>query len=91
MIQEISSKPAAKKIAAKKKVEKPKPVFSWEKADRVDADFTFINQGELVFVNFKFKGYNKDKDVKYAISENEIFIEVADEAKNKVHRVCKTL
>ena len=23
--------------------EKPKPVFSWEKADRVDSEFTFMN------------------------------------------------
>lgn len=95
MIQEISStqnsgkKAASKKAEAKK--EKPKPVFDWEKAERVDAEFTFINQGELVFVNFKFKGYNKDSDVRYGLSENEIFLEVRDEGKNKVHKVCKTL
>ena len=95
MIQEISSTKATKKSKAQKKeqakIEKPKPVFSWEKAERVDSEFTFINQGELVFVNFKFKGYNKENDARYAISENEIFIEVRDEAKNKVHKVCKTL
>ena len=50
-----------------------------------------MNQGELVFINFFFKGYNKDTDVRYALSENEILLEVKDEAKNKVHRVCKTL
>jgi len=66
-------------------------VFSWEKAERVDSEFTFMNQGELVFVNFKFKGYNKENDVRYAISENEIILEVRDEGKNKVHKVCKTL
>ena len=50
-----------------------------------------MNQGELVFVNFFFKGYNKEKDVRYALSENEILLEVKNEAKNRVHRVCKTL
>jgi len=50
-----------------------------------------MNQGELVFVNFNFKGYNKETDIRYALSENEILLEVRDEAKNKVHRVCKTL
>ena len=50
-----------------------------------------MNQGELVFVNFKFKGYNKETDARYGISENEIFLEFRDEGKNKVHKVCKTL
>lgn len=57
----------------------------------MDAKFQFINQGELVFLNFNFKGYNKESDVRYAISENEIFLEVRDVPKNKVHRICKTL
>ena len=48
MIQEISStKAGTKKAAAAKraqaKAEKPKPVFSWEKAERVDSEFTFMN------------------------------------------------
>jgi hypothetical protein len=50
-----------------------------------------MNQGELVFINFNFKGYKKESDVRYALSDNEILLEVRDEAKNKVHRVCKTL
>lgn len=29
--------------------------------------------------------------MRYALSENEILLEVKDEAKNKVHRMCKTL
>ena len=69
----------------------PKPEFSWETAERVDADFTFTNQGEMVFINFHFKGYSKENDVHYALSENEIFLEVRDVSKNKVHRTCKTL
>lgn len=50
-----------------------------------------MNQGELVFINFNFKGYKRESDVRYALSDNEILLEVRDEAKNKVHRVCKTL
>ena len=50
-----------------------------------------MNQGELVFVNLNFKGYNKETDIRYALSENEILLEVRDETKNKVHRICKTL
>ena len=44
-----------------------------------------------MFINFNFKGYNKENDVRYALSENEVLIEVRDVAKNKVHRMCKTL
>ena len=35
-------------------------VFDWNSAERVDANFTFINQGDMIFVNYKFKGYRKD-------------------------------
>ena len=66
-------------------------MFDWDAAERVDAKFQFINQGELVFINFHFKGYQKDTDVRYAISENEVILEVRDVPKNKVHRMCKTL
>lgn len=66
-------------------------MFDWDAAERVDAKFQFINQGELVFINFNFKGYKKDTDVRYAISENEVILEVRDVPKNKVHRMCKTL
>ena len=70
-----------------KEEEKPK-LFNWETAEQVDAQFTFMEQGELVFVTFNFKGYRKDQDVHYALSDNEILLEVRDEAKNRVHRVC---
>lgn len=78
-------------------MDKPEPVrpkekdFDWEKAERVDAKFQFVNQSELVFVTFNFKGYVKGSDVRYALSANEVFLEVRDIEKNKVHRVCKTL
>lgn len=57
----------------------------------MDAKYQFINQGELVFVNLNFKGYSRDADARFALSENEILLEVRDTAKNKVHRLCKTL
>jgi hypothetical protein len=31
------------------------------------------------------KGYNKDTDVKYALSENENFLEIKDK-NNKIHK-----
>lgn len=50
-----------------------------------------MNRGDLLFVNFNLKGYNKNSDVKYALSENELFFEVRDKTSKKVHRLCKTL
>lgn len=96
VIQELSSTVFSDQKstpAAEKKAEEPKPEarFNWETAERMDAKFQYINQGELVFINFNFKGYKKDSDVRYAISENEIVLEVRDVPKNKVHRMCKTL
>lgn len=94
LIQEMGSttftgKQGRKKQAKAKEIVKPK--FNWDTAEKIDAQFQFMNQGELVFVNFNFKGYSKETDIRYALSENEILLEVRDEAKNKVHRVCKTL
>ena len=37
------------------------------------------------------KGYSKICDVHYALSQNELLIEVKDPATLKVHRICKTL
>lgn len=96
LIQEISSSTVTKaeepKIKNEKKeseeVEKP---FEWDRARQVEASYTFLDQGELVFVTFNFKGYKKESDVRYALSENEMVLEVRDVGKNTVHRVCKTL
>lgn len=94
LIEEIGSKGpaiAGKPLQPKTAAPAAQPAFSWETADRVESKFTFINQGELVFVNFNFNGYSKDSDVRYALSENEIFLEVRDTGKNKVHKCAKTL
>ena len=45
----------------------------------------------MLFVNLNLKGYNKSRDVKYALSENELFLEVREQATQKVHKLCKTL
>lgn len=93
-IQELSSTTfdGSERPGRKQEEEKPKePEFNWETAEQVDAKFQFINQGELIFLNFNFKGYKRASDVRYAISENEVILEVRDVAKNKVHRLCKTL
>lgn len=96
VIQELSStvfsdKKDTTELQAIQEEPKPEEVFDWDSAERADAKFHFMNQGELVFLNFNFKGYKKDSDVRYAISENELILEVRDVAKNKVHRTCKTL
>lgn len=94
LIQEVASTTFNDNNSRKKQPklqEIVKPKFNWDTAERVDAQFQFMNQGELVFVNLNFKGYNKETDIRYALSENEILLEVRDETKNKVHRICKTL
>ena len=99
-IQELSSttfEAEAQKAAAIKQQQEEEaakvvvPPFSWEDAEQVEAKHTFVNQGDMVFATFHFKGYDKEKDVRYALSDNEVLLEVRDVAKNKVHRVCNTL
>ena len=95
MIQEMASvnfeDQAKQSVAMKQKEMNNAKPFDWDTAEQIDSKFTFINQGDLVFVNFNFKGYKKESDIRYALSDNEILLEVRDVAKNKVHRVCKTL
>ena len=94
-IQELSSTTfETEKAAQQQQVEEAKevaPPFSWEDAEKVEAKHTFVNQGEMVFATFHFKGYDKDKDVRYALSDDEVLLEVRDVSKNKVHRICNTL
>jgi hypothetical protein len=45
-------------------------------------------------MNINFKGYKKEEDVRYAISENEIVLEVRDRSAKgpgRVKRICQTL
>ena len=45
---------------------------------------------EFVIINLQMKGYSKTTDVRYALSENELLVEIKDSA-SRVHRICKTL
>ena len=65
--------------------------FNWEAAIKVEGVHQFFHTKEFVFVNMPMKGYSKICDVHYALSQNELLIEVKDPATLKVHRICKTL
>ena len=74
------------------------PDFSFEEAEHIELRTTFINQSELVFLNVPAKGYDKDSDVRYALSSDEFLLEVRDKSfvprgkqQHKVKRICKTL
>ena len=78
-IQELSSQTfETKKNVLTPHVTPQAPAFDWKTAERFDSKFTFLNQGDLVFVNLNFKGYNKESDVHYALSDNELLLEVKD-------------
>ena len=66
------------------------PLFSWETAERVEAKHQFFHMKEFVIINLQMKGYSKTTDVRYALSENELLVEIKDSA-SRVHRICKTL
>lgn len=93
LIQEIKSvneeneAPAQLPAEASKQAE---PQFSWETAEHVEAKHQFFHMKEFVIINFQMKGYNKNTDVHYALSENELLVEIRDSS-SRVHRVCKTL
>jgi len=65
--------------------------FDWEQAERVEIQPAFIQRGELVFLNFNVKGFHTDANCRYALSSNELFIEIRDASINKIQRFCQTL
>lgn len=99
------TKPAIEELSSVKfneqKKKEPEPIiedapakltpFDWETAQRLEAKFTFMNRGDMVFINFNLKGYDKEKGVHYALSENEILLEVRIPGENKVAKLCQTL
>ncbi|CDW74714.1 UNKNOWN [Stylonychia lemnae] len=74
-------------------------VFDWDKTERIQAKFQFFHQKEFVFINLNFKGYNKLTDVRFALSENELVLEVKypsalwtkDNQVFQINRLCYTL
>jgi len=97
LIQELDTPSStASTAASQKKVVKEKFIpFDFETAERVELNIKFIQQNDLVFLNIPQKGYNKEEDIRYALSADEIFIEIRDRTTKKgahqVRRLCQTL
>ena len=56
------------------------PPFNWDSAVKVEAAYQFFHTKEYVFVNLQMKGYSKICDVHYSLSQNELLIEVKENA-----------
>ena len=67
--------------------------FDFETAARVELKGTFIQQPEYVFLNISAKGYNKEEDVRYALSADECCLELRDKKAPvpTIQRLCVTL
>lgn len=92
---EISSGPNSTQAdieAAKKKAALDVIPFSWKTAQVVELKPQMIMQSDFVFLNLPLKGYNKDEDIRYALSSDEFLLEIRDKsAPNRIRRVCQTL
>ena len=70
-------------------------LFSWANAQRIELKPSFIAQADFVFLNINLKGYNPDEDVRYALSSDELLLEIRDRSAPKgvsrVRRLCQTL
>lgn len=51
-------------------------MFDWDSAPRIALDFQFNQIKDFAFLTFQVKGYKREEDVRYALSENELLIEV---------------
>ena len=68
--------------------------FDFETAERTELKGAFIHQPEYVFYNLPAKGYDKETDIRFAFSRDEIIMELRDRSvrgKHVVRRICKTL
>lgn len=54
--------------------------FDWETAERAELKGAFIQQSDLVFYNLPAKGYNKETDVRFALSSDEFIFELRDKS-----------
>ena len=93
LITEIGSGPAI--VEAPKKIQEVEVPFSWVDAQRVELKPQFIAQADFVFLNINLKGYNPNEDVRFALSSDELLIEIRDRSAPKgvsrVRRLCQTL
>lgn len=99
LIQEIKSSSTSTETAVAETKNEEKPVevlpsyipFNWDTAVKVEGVHQFFHTKEFVFLNMPMKGYSKLCDVRYALQQNELLIEVKEPVTQKVHRICKTL
>ena len=98
LIQELDAKEQAtvqeKKVAREVAAAEFEKQFSFDTAERIDLKGSFIQQPDFVFYNIPAKGYNKETDVRYALSADEFIIEIRDKTqrgKHVIKRMCKTL
>ena len=93
LITEIGSGPSI--VDAPKEVREVEVPFSWANAQRIELKPSFIAQADFVFLNINLKGYNPDEDVRYALSSDELLLEIRDRSAPKgvsrVRRLCQTL
>lgn len=97
MIQELdSTEHSSNASSAQKKIQEvPTIPYSWDDAEVVELKGQFIAQADHVFLNISLKGYKKDEDVHFALSENEILLEIRDRSvangPGRKKRICQTL
>lgn len=93
LITEIGSGPSI--TEDKKEKEIVDVPFSWTDAQRIELKPQFIAQADFVFLNLPLKGYKPDEDVRYALSPDEILLEIRDrtapKGTSRVRRLCQTL
>ena len=98
LIQELDAKESAEISQKKKAMEeveaKFEQEFSFDTAERTELKGAFIQQPDIVFYNIPAKGYDKENDVRFALSSDEFIIELRDKSqrgKHVIRRLCKTL
>ena len=65
--EEITKQRKAKEEAAEALAQEAAREFSFETAERTELKGNFIQQPDLVFYNIPAKGYDKEKDIRYAL------------------------
>jgi hypothetical protein len=59
--------------------------FNWEDAEVVDCKHSFIERGDMVFINIQMNGYS---ETRYALSSDEFLIEIREPGTKRVHKLC---